>query len=509
MTNEEFLAAFEPLVGAPDGIKRLRGIILNLAVDGLLGGETLSPSLSRTLNLSEWTSAPLGDLVETVRSGFACSQKHLETDGYPHLRTMNIGVDGEIDLGVVKRISREKVDVRKAQVLEGEVLFNNTNSVELVGKSALVRRDMEAAFSNHITVIRTGPEIDSAFLRWVLVQRRQSGHFAAICNRWIGQAGVSQKALLREDIHFPSVPEQERIVERVDELMALCDELEAEQAHAESLRTATAKSAFSVLVESALTDPTRAQRVLGEHFDAVLEPGSNAVKMVGELRKTILDLAVAGAFTCGLNNRSSVLSKQHWSHLRLGDVVEVVRGITFPGHAKSSAPRSGLVGCLRSGNVQDKLVFDDLIYVPEDFVRTPGQYIQQSDVVVSVSNSRELVGKCAGVMETAPKIVIGGFLAIVRPANEIRGDFLLLLLRSTRARKHWLDSASQTTNIANISSSAIKNLEVDLPPIEEQERIAAQVKSLMTICEELVFSYGVERDLAQALGESVASALRT
>jgi type I restriction enzyme S subunit len=84
-----------------------------------------------------------------------------------------------------------------------------------------------------------------------------------------------------------------------------------------------------------------------------------------------------------------------WAYSHLGDVVEIIRGITFPGSEKTKIPEVGRVACLRTTNVQDKIEWSDLLYIREEFVSREDQILMPQDIVMSMANSRELVGKVA------------------------------------------------------------------------------------------------------------------
>jgi len=84
-----------------------------------------------------------------------------------------------------------------------------------------------------------------------------------------------------------------------------------------------------------------------------------------------------------------------WTRVRLGDICEVVRGVTYKKDQASEQPAKGKVPILRATNIQDSaLVLDsDLVYVPSDVV-SEGQMLQVGDIVVATSSgSKHLVGK--------------------------------------------------------------------------------------------------------------------
>ncbi len=176
---------------------------------------------------------------------------------------------------------------------------------------------------------------------------------------------------------------------------------------------------------------------------------------------------------------------QGWAYSYLGDAVEIIRGITFPGSEKSNTPEKGRIACLRTTNVQDQIEWDDLLYIREQFVSREDQILMPRDIVMSMANSRELVGKVALVgEEIQQKTSFGGFLGVLRPFL-IEPRFIMALLRTPHIRNDLIDSASQTTNIANISLAKLKPLFFAIPPIAEQHRIVAKVDELMALCDQL------------------------
>lgn len=183
-------------------------------------------------------------------------------------------------------------------------------------------------------------------------------------------------------------------------------------------------------------------------------------------------------------NIDSVKLPVGWTIARLSDVVEIIRGITFPGSEKSRLPEPGRIACLRTTNVQDQINWDDLLYIGEKFVSRENQILQPKDIVMSMANSRELVGKVALVNTVSEKTTFGGFLGVLRTTS-INPDFLMIFLRAPSTRASLIESSSQTTNIANISLAKLNPLVFAIPPLAEQGRIANKVNELMSICDQL------------------------
>ncbi|MBF4223325.1 hypothetical protein EAY74_24065, partial [Vibrio anguillarum] len=130
---------------------------------------------------------------------------------------------GCLNFDQIIKVSHEKIDEKKSKIFKGEILFNNTNSKELVGKTAYVDQDYDFAFSNHLTRIVPNDKVHSKFLVYWLVSLQTSGYFNQICKKWIGQAGVNNTVLKGLSVPLPSKEEQRRIVEKLDALLTRID----------------------------------------------------------------------------------------------------------------------------------------------------------------------------------------------------------------------------------------------------------------------------------------------
>ncbi|MBP3982294.1 restriction endonuclease subunit S [Acidovorax sp. JG5] len=176
---------------------------------------------------------------------------------------------------------------------------------------------------------------------------------------------------------------------------------------------------------------------------------------------------------------------QTWEWAPLGEVVEIVRGITFPANEKTKEEAPGRIACLRTANVQEQIEWDDLLFIAESFVGREDQKLQLHDIVMSMANSRELVGKVALVKQIPhSQATFGGFLGVLRPW-QLEPRFVMALLRTPYARSTLIDSASQTTNIANVSLGKLRPLAFPVPPLAEQSRIVTRVEELMRLCDAL------------------------
>ena len=196
-----------------------------------------------------------------------------------------------------------------------------------------------------------------------------------------------------------------------------------------------------------------------------------------------------------------------WECARLGNTVAIIRGITFPASEKHKEPSKGKIACLRTANVQDSIEWDDLLYVSESFVKRSEQFAEKGDIVMSMANSRELVGKVAYIYNIPTgSATFGGFLSVIRPYG-FNAAFLMSVLRSPNIKSNLIDSSSQTTNIANISLEKLNPLVISVPPIGEQNRIASKVEELMSLCDQLEQQSLTSLDAHQQLVETLLASL--
>lgn len=196
-----------------------------------------------------------------------------------------------------------------------------------------------------------------------------------------------------------------------------------------------------------------------------------------------------------------------WEYSRLGDIVSIIRGITFPASEKNSQPADDLIACLRTANVQHHIDWEDLIYVNRKFVKRDEQILKVGDIVMSMANSRELVGKVS-FTESIPtnNATFGGFLSVIRP-YQLEARYLMFFMRAPHIKEQLIGSASQTTNIANISLEKLNPLVVAVPPLDEQKRIVAKVDELMALCDQLEQQQESSINAHQTLVETLLGAL--
>lgn len=159
----------------------------------------------------------VGDVISFNGSGFACSKSKLVEVGLLHLRPFNISNDGEITLKEKYFVPQSEAPINCRQLNEGDILFNNTNSVELVGKAALIRDPIVAGYSNHLTRISVDSKVilPTYFMYW-LQYMKGTGYFSSQATQWVSQAAYKVSDLKLLSIPLPDLDLQNEIVQNLE-----------------------------------------------------------------------------------------------------------------------------------------------------------------------------------------------------------------------------------------------------------------------------------------------------
>lgn len=157
---------------------------------------------------------------------------------------------------------------------------------------------------------------------------------------------------------------------------------------------------------------------------------------------------------------------------RVGDLATQLRGVTFAKSDASNEPRDGTIGVVRAGNIVDgELLTDDLVFVPASKVNSK-QLLRQHDVLIAASSgSLEVVGKAARVRDDQ-RVAFGAFCKVLRPSARVDPGYFSHYFQTSEYRRH-VSSVAAGANINNLKNSDLDDIEIPLPPIEEQRRIAA------------------------------------
>lgn len=182
--------------------------------------------------------------------------------------------------------------------------------------------------------------------------------------------------------------------------------------------------------------------------------------------------------------RNSFQLPQGWALVALGDVLTVLRGVTYKKEHTSDAPGNDLVPILRATNINQQLTFDDLVYVPRHYV-SDAQLLQAGDIVIAASSgSSSVVGKAAPLKHSWFGS-FGAFCYCLRPSKQVDPMLIAYYLQTYEYRNRVSELASGV-NINNLRRNHIEETPLKLPPFNEQHRIVEEIEKQFSRLDEAV-----------------------
>ncbi len=568
MSPESLLQQFDVMAEAPNGVQKLRQLILQLAVRGqIVRQDPTDAEATRLLDRictardrldrgqgagtpkhgivlpndaapyaipESWRWVRLSALGEVVGGGTPKTEVAAywsDAGGIPWLTPADLNsLRGKYAREGRRQISQSGLEKSSSRLLPaGAVLFSSRAPIGYVAIAANPLATNQG-FKSCVPYISGMSEYLFRFLQAVApeVDRNAPGTtFREVSGKIVGQIPVA----------LPPLQEQQRIVAKVDELMALCDELDARQQRRAEARARLNRSLLHHLA-TACHDVELASfwQRLRENFGLVCD----SPKTVAEIRQTVIELAVRGRLVRQdpTEGKASVvlarvaaeqrkLSEEGvisaakatplireadmayalpdgWQWARFADLTLSIEA----GWSPSCEPRPRRAdewGVLKisavSWNVFDP---DENKALPSNLDPRPQYEVRAGDFLMSRANTAELVGRSVVVSETPPRLLLSDKVLRVRVPKSVDAEYLNLFNGSAAARTYYAGQASGTSNsMRNLSREQILRLLVALPPLAEQRRIVARVDGLMALCDRLEAQLTRTRTLSLNLAASV------
>lgn len=200
-------------------LKRFRQAVLAAATSGKLTEDWRDEK-----KVSEdWVDVKLSDVATDFSYGTAA--KSFKTGMVPVLRMGNIQ-DGRLDWNDLVFTS-ESAEISKYTLFPGDVLFNRTNSPELVGKTAIYRGERPAIYAGYLIKVRCTNKLLPDYLNYCLNSPAGRDYCWKVKSDGVSQSNINAKKLAAFKFLLPTLEEQTEIVRRVEELFAYADRIEA------------------------------------------------------------------------------------------------------------------------------------------------------------------------------------------------------------------------------------------------------------------------------------------
>jgi type I restriction enzyme, S subunit len=564
MTTDLLFKNFHLLADTPGKVKKLRQLILQLAVQGRLvpqnpddqpASEVLHQikkekqrlikegKIKKQKPLPEirpeevpyelpqgWEWAYLQDLFAVITDGDHQAPPKADR-GIPFLVIGNLNM-GKISFDGCRYVLPdyyESLDWSR-KPSENDILYTVTGSY---GIPVLVTQNKEFCVQRHVAIFKSLKSTPVKYLVCILGSAYAFDYSTSVATG-IAQKTVPLSGLRKMPVPIPPLPEQHRIVAKVDQLMALCDELEARQ---EKQRTAHArlnKSALHALTQSRTRDEmTFNWTRIKDNFSLVF----TTPESTQELRSSILHLAVQGRLVpqnpddepasvllekireekkqlikeCNIKKQKPLPEiipeevpfelPQGWEWVRLGMIVDKIHyGYTASADHDLTTPKM-----LRITDIQDNRV---------DWETVPGCQIDQANLNrYALQNGDILIARTGGTIGKSflvPAIdvdaVFASYLIRIVPGKVCFPRFIKTFFESPT---YWdqLYEKSMGTGQPNVNGTALRLLIVPFPSLPEQHRIVAKVDQLMDLCDELEANLTLSQKDGQKLMQSVVAGM--
>ena len=561
MEAQTFLDNFGTIAQAPHGIEQLRQLILNLAVQGKLVEQGLGeepaaaalsglretrseflkakvqgrPKISRVVEDWEqtsevpdgWSWARIDDTGQYV-NGLAFKAADWQDSGIPIIRIQNLSDPS-------KEFNYTHGDhPADRMVATGDLLVSWSATLDV-----FVWDRGDGVVNQHIFKVIPEERVVAKGFLYYLLKHTIEVLAASDAAHGLAMKHINRGPFVSHPVLIPPLAEQHRIVAKVDELMALCDQLEAQQ----QTRTETATKLRASVLDALTTAETADElQTAWERVQTNWEVLGSNPQSIGGLRGTILDLAVRGRLVeqdPDEEGADQLLDRVSRERKRLIDNKLVPRPQRLPPEVNSTVVQfelppgwkwarfEELASYLQRGKSPKYVEHSSVPVISQKCVQWHGFDISRARFVNESSldgygEERFLRGGdllwnstgtgTVGRVTVLPEIdeyehvVADSHVTVIR-LIEVVPKFVWIWLASSEIQNRIDDElTSGTTKQRELNHSTIRVLPLPVPPIAEQHRIVAKVDELIGLCDELEARL-LERDrIGEALAASVVDA---
>jgi type I restriction enzyme S subunit len=446
-------------------------------------------------------------------------------DGFPWISISDMpdyGYIREASKYISKEASEKVFSLNPAPV--GTILMSFKLTI---GKISIL--EIEAYHNEAIISIIPYDGIFKEYLFKVLPKRAKKGNSK---NALMGNT-LNAKSLALLLVPIPPFAEQKRIVAKVDELMALCDKLEAEQFNNLKTHQVLVKTVLENLTQAADANELQAAwERMSAHFDTLFCTDDS----IEQLKQTILQLAVMGKLVKqDLNDEtaSELLKKiakakeklikegelkeqiplpviteqekphklpENWEWCRLGEITLISRG-SSPRPKGDPRYFSNVETDYNWITISDITNFckDNILYKTREHLTKEGaplsRYVEKDVFIIAVSGST--TGKCCITGITG--YIYDGLASVNFIEKSILNDYFILYM----LQYYQHINTSVEGLFPNINTDFLKNLMFCIPPKSEQKRIVTKVNELFALCESLKEKVQKSQDIKVLLSKTI------
>jgi len=514
------------------GVKKLRELILDLAVHGKLISQVDSKLdvrklienhiqekrlnvkkpfiIDKTILPPHWVRVHLATIADH-NTGKTLDKNRNTGSSRPYITTSNL-YWGKFELNDLKEFLIEDSELERCQARKGDLLVIEGGDA---GRSAIWSDEKPICFQNHIHRVRPFSGITSEYLYRCFEQFYLSGEIENY-RQGVGIKSLSGKRLAQIPINLPPLEEQKRIVAKVDELMKLCDQLEEQQNLTSEAHDQLVETLLIVLTNSSDVDEFQQNwKRISEYFDVLFISEYSIEK----LKQTIVQLAVMGKLVKqdpndepasvllqqiteeknklvkeGKIKKSKTLSEindeekpfelpEGWKWSYLEDISLLITKGSSPKWQGVSYVEKGIL-FITSENVGSySLILDKIKYVEEEFNQIePRSILQKNDFLMNIVGGS--IGRTA-IYDLDETSNINQAVCLLRLLiSYLDKNFLLHFFNSEICKNYMFDKQVDNAR-PNLSMGNIAKFIIPIPPLNEQKRIIEKVNQLFTLIEQL------------------------
>ena len=168
------------------------------------------------LNEKGLNMVTIGDIVTEVKYG--TSKPAVEGGKYPYLRMNNLTYDGHLDLTNLKMIDIPDSEIEKCIVHRGDVLFNRTNSIELVGKTCVFDKDEDMVIAGYIIRVRLKSIMLPIVLSYIMNTDALKKKLRNMAKGAVNQANINAQEFKSINIYLPPIELQTQFADFVKQV---------------------------------------------------------------------------------------------------------------------------------------------------------------------------------------------------------------------------------------------------------------------------------------------------
>lgn len=541
MTPEAFLREFGTLAEAEGGVGRLRNAIYQLAVAGRLVCQDPADAAVDSPSVKSLPGALPRGWAWLLPDALAASARHALTIGPFGSSLLKADYRSEgVPLVFVREITARTfggaktryVSPAKAEELaahtvrSGDLLITKMGSPP--GDTAIYPDDRPPGIITADCVKLTpNPKLVMAQFLQIAIESPMVRARIVDITKGVAHQKISLARFREIPLPVAPLPEQKRIVEKVDQLMALCDDLEAAQKKRRETSFVTNKAVLSAVTSAS---GTRALKESWKRVQDNFEVLYDAPENVQELRQTILQLAVMGKLVrqdprdepakLGIVDRpgSTALERlteserlpgypSAWIVERLGFLADVASGVTKG--RKLAGRRVISLPYLRVANVQRGHLDLSLMKEIEIAEGELDRYkLAFGDVVLTEGGDWDKLGRSAVWRSELDLCLHQNHVFRARfDRAVVLPEWASIFTNSPVGRAYFESAAKQTTNLASINMTQLRNCPIPVPPVAEQRRILLRLDQLMALCDDLDARLQKSRANGEALMKAVVEHL--